>query len=1153
MINKDLFVQDPTSYTLPNDGVAKVTEPVLPQEWDVARYELQHFVCEGSYHEGLDRILGSYLANLAQSVQRAVWVHGFYGCGKSQLVRVLHFLWRDTRFPDGATARAITRLPQDVRDHLTELTNAGRRVGGLWSAAGTLGSGGLEDPRAALLSVILQAAGLPTTIHLAQFDLWLRREGWRDQVCQGLEARNRRYDVEIFDLGVSVALAEELLRVCPSLGASPDLLLDRLEAQFPKVETLSTPDMVRLMRQVFEQVSEKLGKTPCVLLVLDELQQYLGENLERTIIVQDALEAAVSQFGSQLLVVATGQLAMQATGPLQKLQGRFTVHVALQDKDIEQVVRQTVLLKNPSARPALQQVLDSAQGEIARHLGGTQIASQPADAAVLAADYPLLPTRRRFWERVLRAVDRGGAATQLRTHLRLAHEAARAVGMDPLACVVGGDFIFDQQKATLLQTAVLLQDVNHIIESLQDGTPEGTLKSRICALLFLIRELDSSAGVKATPEMLADLLVTDLPAGSASLRHQVPVLLQELVNAGHVTQVDSEYRVQTPEGKQWDLKYQSRRTGIKGDDGRIAIERERVLRAAVEDAVSLRTLKLAQGQSMARRTAELYFGAVAPEVVDRIPIWVRTGWDVTENAVRTEAADAGAESAIVTLFLPKRDQDLLRAEIAGQLAAREVLDTEPTPNTDAGKAARAGIEGRLASHEERIDQILDQVLSEAHVYQGGGTEVGSIGSREDVQPAVEMAARDAILRLYRRFPDGDHRDWSKVADSARKGNPDAMEAVGHKGDPMGHPVCQAVRSFVGEAGQTGTKVRQHFAAPPWGWPQDAVDAVLLVLVQASVLSAQRGPRQVPLVDLNTTSIQQTEFRAVKTVISLSQRLEIQKLLTKAGETFTKGEEAIAVSRLVQRMEQVAHDAGGAPPRPERPSTAYLLDLKGLGGNELLAQVYDRREQMAQDLADWSARCEELKHRVPRWEWLQKLLGFAESLPECPALRSEADAIVAQRLLLANPDPVPDLITRAANALRAALQAALEDYRQTLKEKLTTLQDDPTWRALPTDQQQKLRAKHGLLPPEPLQIETEPDLVSELSTTSLSAWADKTNALTEQVSRALQDAAQIMHPDRLEYKLPYRSVTGEKELEEYLEEQRHAVLALFKKTKTVVLR
>jgi len=154
--NRDLLYRDPTAGKIPNDGVANVNQPKNAQQWDVLRWELSSFVCEGEYERGLETILSTFLSNLPQPQQPAVWVSGFYGSGKSHLVRVLEQLWRDVELPGGDRARDLVDLPTGIADHLTELSNAGKRLGGLWSAAGDLGSGRSDAVRLAFLSVLFE-------------------------------------------------------------------------------------------------------------------------------------------------------------------------------------------------------------------------------------------------------------------------------------------------------------------------------------------------------------------------------------------------------------------------------------------------------------------------------------------------------------------------------------------------------------------------------------------------------------------------------------------------------------------------------------------------------------------------------------------------------------------------------------------------------------------------------------------------------------------------------------------------------------------------------------------------------------------------------------------------------------------------------------
>lgn len=335
---------------------------------------------------------------------------------------------------------------------------------------------------------------------------------------------------------------------------------------------------------VLELQSNKPGELPCTLLASDEMQQKIGEDTVRALEVQAIVEDLCSEFGTRLLVVGTGQSAIQATPQLQELQGRFPVRVELSDRDVDHVVREVVLRKDPTKVQQLRAVLENCSGEIDRHLAGTRIAPSSADQAALVLDYPLLPSRRRFWERVLRAIDTGTAA-QLRTQLRMVHEATRAVAEREIGTVVGGDFIYEQQKPAMLQSGVLLGDLAAIVEEQKDGTPAGESRSRLCATVFLICRLPTTGaaatGLRANATTLADLLVQDLPGGSAGLRQRVPQLLDELVQNCTLMLVEGEYRLQTRESFEWERDYRQLFGSIRGDITRIASDRATALRQAV--------------------------------------------------------------------------------------------------------------------------------------------------------------------------------------------------------------------------------------------------------------------------------------------------------------------------------------------------------------------------------------------------------------------------------------------------------------------------------------------------------------------------------------------------------------------------------------------
>ena len=104
--NKEVYRTDPTQRKLLNEGVSSNNlDSSDAKQLDTLRYELETFVCEGEYHQGMERILSSYLSAFGQGDTPGTWVSGFYGSGKSHMVKILRFLWEDFTFPDGASRK----------------------------------------------------------------------------------------------------------------------------------------------------------------------------------------------------------------------------------------------------------------------------------------------------------------------------------------------------------------------------------------------------------------------------------------------------------------------------------------------------------------------------------------------------------------------------------------------------------------------------------------------------------------------------------------------------------------------------------------------------------------------------------------------------------------------------------------------------------------------------------------------------------------------------------------------------------------------------------------------------------------------------------------------------------------------------------------
>jgi hypothetical protein len=1155
-MNWEVFAKDPRHNTIPNDGVAEVGLPRSEKEWNVLRWELSSFVCEGEYERGLERILSTYLANLDQAVQPAVWVNGFYGSGKSHLVRVLEYLWRDVTFPEGATARSLVTLPRAVSDQLVELSNSAKRAGGLWAATGTLGAGAGDSIRLAILGIVFRAAGLPENYPQGRFVLWLKQSGHYEKVLESVRDANESFDTELNNLYVSTVLANAVLQVVPDFANSAADVRLLFKAQFPNVTDIDTEEMLEVMTSVLKLVSNHGERLPHTLLVLDELQQYVGDDSDRTLRVQVVTQALTKRFGSQLLVVATGQSALQAHPQLQKLRDRFTVSIPLSDADVQRVLRQVVLRKAPAKEAEVHEVLTAASGEIDRQLEGTKLAPLAADRDVLVPDYPLLPVRRRFWERVLRAIDRAGSAGQLRTQLRTVFESTKQVANEPLGTVVPADTIYVQQQQSMLQSGVLLREVFETIRRLDDGTPEGALRSRLCTLIFMISQLPSGGaadlGLHPTANNLADLLVRDLKSDGVKLRQVVPQQLEYLVGQGVLlkltSRVGDEYRLQTRESSEWEAAYRSALTAAASDVARIGSERHRELREAVSE--ELKTLPLTHGASKTPRRVELAFSADRPTSDSGVPVWIRDEWNVSDKAVLTDAQAAGPQDATVYVLLPKRSADGLRSAIAGYLAAEEVLQIRGATHlaTPEAMEAKNGMQAKRDRHRAEIDAILHEIIKNARVFQGGGNEV--IENR--LRTAVQTAATHAVARKYHEFHVADHHAWKTVVDRARQGSSDPLAAVGHAGDTKDHPACGKILAYVGGGGKKGSDVRKAFEAPPYGWPREAIDGALLSLMNADLTGATLNGSTTTSKLLDGSSIAVATFKSQSVVLTAAQRMQIRSAMTAFGVSAKSGEENLAVPAFLSAAAALAKSAGGAAPAPAAPDTRGLDEIRNRSGNEQLFELYSQTDRLKEAAVTWQADKSKLEARLPRWQTAQRLLAHARQLAVAEELAPQLAAITEQRSLLQEPDPLPPIINALVAALREDLTNAYKHLRQTFVTQTQQLHANPTWQQLPEQEARDIAARHRLSEPKTPDFGTEADVLLALQSSSISDLENRAAAIPSQVAKALQDAATFLEPKAVPVQPPKTTLKTREEAKAYLAKLEEVINAYLDEDRPVVI-
>ncbi|MBB1249934.1 BREX system P-loop protein BrxC [Rhizobium sp. G21] len=1104
----DVLDRDPRQNRLINNGQARIGSDEAE-----TRGELASFVCEGRYADGIVRIAESFVRDLSKSSQQASWVSGFYGSGKSHLIKMLTFLWENRAFSDGMTpVQLVPQVPDDVRAALKELEQEATRAGGTFAAAGTMLSGQAERPRYSVLAIMLKAAGLPGDFGQAQFMLFLKDRAIEPQVRAAIEAKGSTLEQEVEDLFVSPLIADALLSTDRTLGETTKDVRDAIRAQFRSPDFDITKDQfTNTVRRVLKLRSRN-GRLPLTLVVLDEVQIYVGESQDRAGAIAEIAETFAKEFESKVMLVGAGQSALTSMPQLIRLLDRFTIRVQLDDADVETVTRKVLLRKKASERNEIGKSLDSYAAAVSRQLQSTRIAERPEDRSIRIDDYPLLPVRRRFWEAAFRALDRQGTQAQLRSQLRILHDALGDIADKPLGAAVSAEVLYDALKAGLVQSGDLPRDAWERIESLNKEYPvDGDLPRRLAALAYLIsrlpRETGADIGVRANPEHLADLLVDDLTIDQGAFRSRVRDLVDRMVKNGDLVQIGTEVRIQTAEGRAWEQDFRKYRGQYANDFAAVGDKREAMLEAA-RDAV-LTSVSRVHGDAKVPRRLVPHLGERVPASDDRnIALWVRTGWQCSEKEARDAARARGSEDAIVHLYVPKPSGDELRDSIADMLAARAVVAQRGGGHGPSGDEARRGMETREKAAEERATELVRQLVDEAIVFVGGGAEM----KEATLAARLEAANDTARKRMFPRFKEADFQAalWEKAFRSAREGGEQPFSAVGHSGDADQHAVGRAVLGEIG-AGRTGAELRRTFERAPYGWPSEAVDAALVALVRLGKLKSTVNGEPAAPQALDKPAIGKATFQSEDVQIAPRDKIKLRGFLRTLVTDTNDDDLAGSARDFVRALRRLAESAGGDAPLPAAPHLALEDDAQVLAGNALLAHLIQHREEIDAAITRWRSQASLKEQRLVRWNLITRLARHAEDIPQASGVRIELDGVRQGRQLLDPQDPLTHPIAELRQLLVQRLTAAHTALSERIRAALTELSGLPAYADLDAGAKETLNREVGLVIPIAPRTEDDSALADALDRMPLSAWRDALDAVRQRQANAAEKAARLAEP------------------------------------------
>lgn len=439
-----------------------------------------------------------------------------------------------------------------------------------------------------------------------------------------------------------------------------------------------------------------------------------------------------------------------------------------------------------------------------------------------------------------------------------------------------------------------------------------------------------------------------------------------------------------------------------------------------------------------------------------------------------------------------------------------MLDQRGNPKTTEGELAQKAMAARVSAADRTVKEIVETTVRNAEVVLAGG----SVQSGTYLKDRLHTAAQAALIRLYPRFDTADDPGWERVVKSAQAGQIDALKAVGHNGAPDTNPVCQAIRARLG-AGRKGKELRDEFEGSPYGWPQDAVDGALLVLVQAgSIRVTGEDGKDAVLRELPRQKIGLCRFLPETHTVTTTHKRAIRALGQAVGINVPPDQEGEHLPLILRSLREAALAAGGAAPAPQPPASPDLDAVEPLSGNERTIEAASRKQPLIDAYAAWVACRQAIAARLPAYLTTKRLVELGAH-----GQQAAMDDIVTGRRLLDEPDPISPLRQDAAGELRTRLNTAYDTYQAALDQAEATLKADADWQKLEPEEKHSIRASNGLLPLPRPGVSSPEDIVTALTARGLAGWADLTRGVPVGVQAALDEAAERARPQVQAVTLP----------------------------------
>ena len=717
----------------PIEGVIKADDEAM------LRVEFEEYVLTNEVAKQLEKFLDAY--NNYEGANGA-WISGFFGSGKSHLLKILALLL-DNRLVDGKTAIDIF-LPkcsdnEILRGDLKKAVSIPSKsiLFNIDQKADVISKKQIDALLSVFVKVFDESCGYyGKQGHIAKFERDLDSRKLLDK----FKAAYKETSGQPWEFGREQALLESNnigQAYSAATGASKEAavsILDKYRSEYK----VSIEDFA-------EQVSkyiDKQGPQFRLNFFIDEVGQYIADNVKLMTNLQTIAESLATKCSGRAWVIVTaqedmnsviGEMTKQQGNDFSKIQARFANRLKLTSTDVDEVIQKRLLKKNETGVEQLSELYHHQANNfktLFNFSDGSKTYTLYKNRDHFIQCYPFVPYQFTLFQSAIENLSHHNAfegkhsSVGERSMLGVFQQVVIKISEDNSEELPTFDLMFEG-----IRTSVKAQIQRSILQAEQHLNNPFAL--RVLKALFLVKYVKE---FKATVRNLSVLMLNKLDEDLPLLRKRLEEALNFLEQQTYIQRNGDQYEFLTDEEK--DVEEEIKNTDVKSVD--IAEELSKIIFDGIIKNRKIRYDENGQDYQFSKKLDDRLFGREHELAIHVItPFYEHSG---NEEILRAQSM--GRDELLVVVPADDRImRDLLMYKRTEKYVAQNISVTQK-------EAVKRILADKVSNNRDRylaLNQHIATLLGKSKLIIKGETlEIAS----EDAQARITQGFYQLIVRSY---------------------------------------------------------------------------------------------------------------------------------------------------------------------------------------------------------------------------------------------------------------------------------------------------------------------------------------------------------------------------------------------------------------------